>query len=57
MLSRVRQTSNTNILILYQGLEYTAFEEQKLISFDEIKTSLITFNIIKIEDTYINNKI
>jgi hypothetical protein len=51
MLSRVRQTSNTNILILYQGLEYTAFEEQKLISFDEIKTSLITLNIIKIEDT------
>ena len=57
MLSRVRQTSNTNILILYQGLQYTEFDEKDLISFDEIKTSLITFNIIKIEDTYINNKI
>lgn len=56
MLSRVRKFKNNDILIMAQNLDYYEIHEENYFTFDEVKTNLVSLNIIKVEEKIENNK-
>lgn len=56
MLSRVRKFKTNEILIMAQNLDYYEIDTRNYYTFDEVKTNLVSLNIIKVEEKIENNK-
>ena len=56
MLSRVRKVKDKNITLWCSQLKYTEINKSNIYTFDEVKESLLTLDIIKINETIEGSK-